>query len=51
MSMDTCDNYERLVDTDEDLDCYVPVEDGTRLTPDRCICEFCREELGIEPSE
>lgn len=49
MSMDRCSACERLVDTDEDLDCYVPGE-GI-MKPNRCICEFCREDLGIEPAE
>jgi hypothetical protein len=44
MSMDRCSKCSALVDTDFDLDCYVPdprhpIKGGW----DSCVCERCRE--------
>jgi len=35
MSMDRCNRCDRVIDTDYDLDCYMP--------DDECVCESCRE--------
>ena len=35
MSMDRCHRCDRLVDTDEDLECYDK--------QDYCVCEVCRD--------
>jgi hypothetical protein len=59
MSMDTCSKCDRPVDTDFDLDCYVPdPRHSLKGYPDICICERCREreqeraeqEAGADPS-
>lgn len=40
MSMDTCKSCDRIVDTDDDPDCYYDAD--MNQTP--CTCEWCREE-------
>ena len=46
MSMDVCSKCDAYVDTDFDLDCYVPdprhpIKGGW----DSCICEACRDRI------
>lgn len=42
MSMDICKDCDRLVDTDDDCDCYVEVGSMRRQTETICLCEPCR---------
>jgi len=44
MSMDRCIKCGDLVDTDEDLDCYIQQWVFHRYE-DRCYCESCRDRL------
>ena len=44
MSLDRCHDCERLVDTDDDPECYVEVGNMRRLHKTICLCEFCRDE-------
>lgn len=56
MSMDRCNGCDRLIDTDFDLDCYRMNSDPKRLWGDKgdygdypiCLCEWCREEQGLD---
>lgn len=43
MSMDICKDCDRLVDTDDDSECYVEVGNMRRQTETICLCEPCRE--------
>ncbi len=42
MSMDICKDCDRLVDTDDDCDCYVEVGNMRNQTQFICLCEPCR---------
>lgn len=43
MSMDTCKDCSRLVDTDDEPEAYSLIhEDGTEEETDVCRCENCR---------
>lgn len=41
MSMSCCDSCNRLVDTDEDPECYYHTEG-------KCLCVWCREERDVQ---
>ncbi len=44
MSIDRCSRCDRLIDTDYDLECYVPDPRHSLVGhPDICVCESCRE--------
>lgn len=48
MSMSLCDGCERLIDTDEDCECYVTVivrnmDESIAAKKDECLCEHCRD--------
>lgn len=44
MSMDRCCKCDRIIDTDFDLECYVPdPRHSLAGHPDICVCESCRE--------
>lgn len=43
MSMDMCVDCDRLVDTDDDCDCYIEVGNMRKQTKTICVCEPCRE--------
>lgn len=44
MSMDRCSRCSRIIDTDYDLECYVPdPRHSLAGHPDICVCERCRE--------
>lgn len=48
MSMDRCHECDQPVDTDNDTDCYQPhPSHSLKGFADICICERCRERLGI----
>ena len=53
MSIDRCHDCRRLVDTDDDPECYVEIGNMRRLHKEACVCEPCRErrdyETGMEP--
>ena len=42
MGIDRCSKCERYVDTDADVDCYLPVNERDY----RCVCEPCRASMG-----
>lgn len=46
MSMIRCDECSRLVDSDDDPECFL-----TRDRKDWIVCEVCRERLGRELEE
>lgn len=43
MSMMLCYICDRMVDTDVDYDSLYTIE-----YPDECVCEYCRDTLGLE---
>ncbi len=44
MSMDRCCKCDGLVDTDFDLDCYIPYPaHHVKAGWDMCVCERCQE--------
>jgi len=43
MSMDRCHDCDRLIDTDDDPDCYIEVGNMRSQTKTVCVCEHCRE--------
>lgn len=44
MSMDRCCKCDRPVDTDFDLDCYIPYPaHHVKAGWDMCVCERCQE--------
>ena len=50
MSIDRCNRCDAFIDTDFDLECYVPdPRYSLKNHPDICVCERCREELDREP--
>ena len=52
MSIDRCYRCDNIVDTDFDLDCYVPdPRMSLKPHPDICICERCREREQNEQEE
>ena len=40
MSMDRCSSCERVIDSDDDPDCYVDTSPTTTV----CRCEWCRDD-------
>lgn len=49
MSIDRCSRCDRLIDTDYDLECYVPdPRHSLAGHPDICVCESCREREEME---
>lgn len=48
MSMIACSECRRLVNTDDDPDCFVEVGNMRRLTSTIVLCEPCREEHQAE---
>ena len=51
MSMDRCHDCGRLVDTDDDLECYVDIGDQRWHMKEVCICESCREDRIADDEE
>ena len=53
MSIDRCHDCGRLVDTDDDPECYIEIGNMRRLHKETCVCEPCRERrdyaTGMEP--
>ena len=45
MSMCICSECSRLIDSDDDPDCFVEVGNMRRLHGTKIYCERCREEL------
>ncbi len=43
MSMIRCEDCSRLIDSDDDPDCFVYVGNYKRLHDDKVMCEPCRE--------
>lgn len=43
MSMCRCDGCDRLIDSDDDPDCFVEVGNMRRLHKEIILCEPCRE--------
>jgi hypothetical protein len=50
MSMDRCDECERPIDTDFDVECYVPHSDGS-YEKGRVLCHVCRARSGSTESD
>lgn len=44
MSICTCSRCYQPIDSDEDLDCFVPFNGVLKA-----VCESCRQELRVEP--
>jgi hypothetical protein len=52
MSMARCDGCDRIIDTDNDLNCYRDKGNprkpwGNYLNDNICLCEWCRDEREI----
>jgi hypothetical protein len=48
MSMVCCEKCDRLIDSDEDGDCFVEIGNMRRLHKEVVWCEWCREEHEVE---
>ena len=45
MSMVICETCDRLIDSDDDLDCFIEVGNMKRWHKTEVMCEVCREKL------
>jgi hypothetical protein len=48
MSMILCESCDRLIDSDDDPDCFVEVGNMRRMTSTMVLCEPCRERMEDE---
>ena len=44
MSMCTCERCDRMIDSDDDPDCFVEVGNMRRLHSTIVLCEWCRDD-------